>query len=110
MKRKEWSEFDKATREYIKERDNNCCVFCGRRYPLQIAHIFLTRAFGGKGSEKNGVLLCLKCHMILDNPIGDSQNEKSKTIKKYCENYLIKKENIDKSKIIDELKYKKIVK
>lgn len=108
MKRKVWSEFDEKTRKYIKERDNNCCVFCGSQYSLQIAHIFLSRAQGGKGSEKNGVLLCSKkCHMILDNPIGDSQNEKSKTIKKYCENYLIKKENIDKSKIIDELKYKK---
>ena len=110
MKRKEWSEFDKATREYIKKRDDSKCIFCGSQYSLQIAHIFLSRAQGRNSSEKNGVLLCLKCHMILDNPIGDSQNEKSKTIKKYCENYLIKKENIDKSKIIDELKYKKIVK
>ncbi len=103
MKRKEWSEFDKTTREYIKERDRNCCIYCKSTSSLQIAHVFISRAQGGKGAKENGVLLCLKCHMNLDNYLGTKQKEQSEKIKRYCENYLLKKENVD----IDKLRYKK---
>lgn len=103
MKRKDWCEFDKATRECIKERDRNCCIYCKNTNSLQIAHVFISRAQGGKGAKENGVLLCLKCHMILDNYIGIKQKKQAEKIKKYCENYLLKKENVD----IDKLRYKK---
>ena len=103
MKRKVWSEFDKTTREHIKNRDRNCCIYCKSTNSLQIAHVFISRAQGGKGAKENGVLLCLKCHMILDNYIGTKQKEQAEKIKKYCENYLLKKENVD----INKLKYKK---
>lgn len=107
-KRSQWCEFDKETRKYIKKRDNNKCIYCDSKGALQIAHIFLNRSHGGKGSKENGVLLCTKCHSILDNPIGIEQSIKSKEISDYCKKYLIEKENItfDKS-FINTLKFNK---
>lgn len=106
--RKNWCEFDKEVRKYIKKRDADRCIYCRNKGGLQIAHIFVSRAHGGKGSEKNGVLLCVKCHQLLDNPIGTSQNLKSKEINEFCKNYLISKENIkDIESLIKELKFDK---
>ena len=53
-KRSNWCEFDKETRKYIKKRDNNECVICHKKGALQVMHIFLSRAKGGKGSKDNG--------------------------------------------------------
>lgn len=93
-KRSQWCEFDKETRKIIKKRDKEMCVYCGHKGALQIAHIFLSRAFGGKGCKENGVLLCINCHQILDNPIGDQQKLAKELIEDYCKRYLIKRENI----------------
>ncbi len=95
-KRSSWCEFNKITREYIKEREKNRCIVCGSNYNLTIAHIFISRAKGGKGCKENGVLMCKKCHFFtLDNPIGEREKELSEKISKYCKNYLIKKESIN---------------
>lgn len=108
MSRKNWSEYDRETRKYIKKRDNNKCVICGSNYELQIMHIFVNRSHGGKGCKENGVLGCINCHRILDNPIGVEQNAKAKEIMQYCKDYLIKKENIEyNNEFINTLKYKK---
>lgn len=107
--RSHWCEYDKETRKYIKNRDKSKCIICNNKGAMQIAHIFLSRASGGKGCEKNGVILCVKCHRILDNPIGIKENEESKKIKKYCEEYLIEKEEIkDIKELKKSLKYDKI--
>lgn len=107
-KRSQWCEFDRETRKYIKKRDNNECVICGSKNNLQIMHIFLSRAKGGKGCKENGCLGCEKCHKVIDNPIGKNQNELSDKNLQYCKEYLIKQENIQSvDKLIDELKYKK---
>lgn len=92
--RSNWSEFDKETRKYIKKRDGEKCIICHSKGALQIMHIFLSRAKGGKGCKENGCLGCVKCHKIIDNPIGQIQNETSKRYLKYCKEYLIQKENI----------------
>lgn len=106
--RTKWCEFDKETRKYIKQRDNNRCVICGATGALQIMHIFVNRSHGGKGSKENGCLGCIKCHSILDNPIGESQNKKSKEILEYCKKYLIEKESIEyNKKFIEDLKFNK---
>ena len=55
-KRSMWCEFDKDTRKYIKKRDNDRCIICGNKKTLQIMHVFLSRAHGGKGSKENGCL------------------------------------------------------
>ncbi len=115
--RSNWCEFDKETRKYIKKRDNNKCVICSNKGALQIMHIFLNRSHGGKGSKENGCLGCVKCHRILDNPIGTKENILSKQYLQKCKNYLIEKEHIiyndefkkslkfDKQKYIGELNY-----
>lgn len=106
--RSQWCEFDKEERKYIKKRDKDKCVICGNKGALQIMHIFLNRSHGGKGTRTNGCLGCIKCHRILDNPIGTEQNKKSKELLEYCKQYLIDKENIVvNNEFIETLKYKK---
>ena len=95
MSRKDWSEYDRETRKYIKKRDNNKCVLCGSPYDLQIMHIWVNRSHGGKGCKENGVLGCKVCHTIMDNPIGKEQNELSKIYLERCKEYLTKIENIN---------------
>lgn len=103
--RSQWCDFDKETRKYIKKRDNDRCIFCGSRGALQIAHIFLSRAHGGKGCKENGCFLCIKCHQVLDNGKDTSLRDK---INQFCRSYLIKKENIiDLPSFIKTLKYDK---
>ena len=63
-KRSKLCEFDKKTRELIYTRDNNRCIYCNDKFGLGIAHVFVSRAHGGKGCIENGVLLCTKCHRI----------------------------------------------
>lgn len=103
--RSQFCEFDKETRKYIKKRDNNRCIFCGNNGALQIAHIFLSRAHGGKGCKENGVMLCIKCHQALDNGKDTSLRNKIHT---YCAEYLVKKENIlSITELMKTLKYDK---
>ena len=108
-KRSSWCEFNKKTREYIKEREKNRCIVCGTNYNLTIAHIFVSRAHGGKGCKENGILLCKNCHyFILDNPIGKIENEKAKIYLEFCKNYLKNTEKIVINKnFIDSLIFSK---
>lgn len=106
--RSQWCEYDKEERKYIKKRDGDKCVICKSKGALQIMHIFLNRSHGGKGTRTNGVLGCVKCHRILDNPIGEEQNKRSKEMLEFCKNYLIEKEHINPNReFIESLKYKK---
>lgn len=92
--RSSWCEFDKETRKYIKKRDKDRCVICGNKGALQIMHIFLNRSHGGRGCKENGCLGCVKCHKILDNPIGEKENKLSQEYKAICMQYLFNKEHI----------------
>lgn len=106
--RSNWCEFDKEIRKYIKKRDKNKCVICGNKGALQIMHIFLNRSHGGKGSKENGCLGCVKCHRILDNPIGKTKNKLSEEYLQRCKEYLIEKEHIIYNKeFIESLKFDK---
>lgn len=109
-KRSSWCEYDKETRKYIKKRDNNKCVICGNKGALQIMHVFMSRAKGGKGCKENGALGCVKCHKIIDNPIGNDEALKQKEYLAYIKQYLIDKEKIIVNKdFLNSLKYKKVV-
>lgn len=109
-KRSSWCEYDKETRKYIKKRDNNKCVICGNKGALQIMHVFMSRAKGGKGCKENGALGCVKCHKIIDNPIGNDEALKQKEYLAYIKQYLIDKEKITVNKdFLNSLKYKKVV-
>ena len=92
--RTNWTDYDKETRKYIKKRDNNECLICNYKGALQIAHIFLSRAQGGRGCKENGVLLCVKCHAILDNPIGNQEYYMSKFYLEHCKKYLNQVESL----------------
>ena len=109
-KRLNWTNFSDAERKYIKERDENRCIlpYCTSFTQLGIAHVFKSRAKGGKGCRLNGVLLCNEHHGILDNPIGEKNFKQSLLIDQYCKDYLIKKENIeDLDKMLDDITYTK---
>ena len=107
-KRSVWCEFDKETRKYIKKRDKEQCVICGKKGALQIMHIFMSRASGGKGCKENGCLGCVKCHNLIDNPIGNINYIKGQKMLQYCKNYLIEKEYINyDNEFLDSLKFKK---
>ena len=92
--RTNWTDYDKETRKYIKKRDNNERLICNYKGALQIAHIFLSRAQGGRGCKENGVLLCVKCHTILDNPIGNQEYYMSKFYLEHCKKYLNQVESL----------------
>lgn len=108
-KRSQWCDVSKELRKYIIDRDKQC-IICGAKKPLTMAHIFLSRAKGGKGCKENIVALCNKCHYyILDNPIGKDNIEKSRQIEKYCKKYLSDKEKINyDDDFINNLKYHKV--
>lgn len=110
MKRTTWTDIDNKTRQYCYKRDHNQCIICHSTYNLTLAHIFLSRAKGGKGCKENLVTLCYRDHVFLmDNPIGRKNNELSKKYKSMCRAYLIAKENIDyNDEFIESLKYKKL--
>ena len=94
-KRSQWCEFDKDERKYIKKRDKEQCYICGAKGALQIMHIFVNRSHGGKGERRNGVLGCVHCHTIIDNPIGDEQIKLSREYLDRCKKYLIDVEHIE---------------
>ena len=58
------TEIKPNTRKEVIERDKHC-VICGSHQTLTIAH-YISRANGGKGVKENLVLLCMTCHMKLD--------------------------------------------
>ena len=86
-KRSKWCEFSEDERRQIYKRDNKRCIICGSTFGLGVAHIFVSRAHGGKGCKENGVLLCVTCHTALDN---GNNAEKRIKINNYCCNYLYK--------------------
>lgn len=79
---------NEKSRKTVLERDSwdghACCIFCGSPYRLELAH-YVSRARGGKGIPENLVVLCHICHSQLDN---GSNVEKSKEIKRVCEDRL----------------------
>ena len=58
------TEIKAKTRKEVIERDKYC-IICGGHQMLTIAH-YISRANGGKGIKENLVLLCMTCHMKLD--------------------------------------------
>ena len=108
-KRSQWCDVSKELRKYIVSRDNQC-IICGAKKPLTMAHVFLSRAKGGKGCKENIVALCPSCHFhTMDNPIGEYAIKKSKEYLEQCKKYLIEKENINfNDEFIDHLKYHKM--
>ena len=76
--KKKYTEFTDKERKAIYERDDYKCVIpnCNNNFGLGIAHVFVSRAKGGKGVRQNGVLLCQHHHHILDNGHNAKEQEK----------------------------------
>ena len=84
-KRSEWCEFSQEERQVIYERDYRRCIYCGSTFGLGAAHIFVSRAHGGKGCRENGCILCAYHHSILDQGKDEIARKRIHT---YCEGYL----------------------
>lgn len=88
-------------RKKVKERDSfdgaPCCIYCGNPYALQVAHV-VNASQGGLGIEENGVTLCAKCHIEMDN------GKDGYVIRSYAENYLKGiYEGWDRAKVVDDI-------
>lgn len=52
-------------RQAVEERDNHCCIFCGKLGRGE-AH-FIKRSQGGLGIEENLLTVCRECHFQMDD-------------------------------------------
>ena len=64
-KRTKACEITPEVRQRVEERDNGCCIFCGRAGRGE-AH-FVNRSQGGLGTEENLLTVCRECHRQMDN-------------------------------------------
>ncbi len=62
MKKRRSSYIPKRTKKLVRRRDNNQCVVCEAKSPLQFDHIILV-GDGGDNSLDNIQLLCVSCHI-----------------------------------------------
>lgn len=79
MSMKQHTQITPKVRREVYERDKECCIICGRPYPLETAH-YISRAHGGKGIPENLVMLCKHCHMAYD---GTEREAYGRCIKDY---------------------------
>lgn len=70
-------------KQRIRERDNNCCIFCGKYVPQGDTMHYISRGAGGRGIEENLALGCRECHMLLD------QSTERKKMKLVFKTYLM---------------------
>jgi 5-methylcytosine-specific restriction endonuclease McrA len=73
-KRSKACDITPKVRKLVMERDKHTCTNCGRHNMLTIAHVYYSRAFGGRGIPENLCVLCMECHNSLDN--GNSERDK----------------------------------
>jgi hypothetical protein len=61
------TKIEATTKKRVHERDNECCIFCGKPvvWIHACAHI-VPRSAGGLGVEQNIITCCLTCHQLLD--------------------------------------------
>jgi len=95
-------DFPPKVRKEIATRDMNRCVYCGSKFGLQVAHVFVPRSKGGLGVKENGALMCSygnNCHGKYDNGL----DEEHEPIKEYVQSYMRKLYDIN----VHDLVYKK---
>ena len=80
-------------RAEVEERDNHCCIFCGRPGRGE-AHL-INRSQGGLGIPENIVTVCRLCHHQMDN------GQATKLYRAKAEEYLKSKyPEWDRSKLV----------
>ena len=65
-KRSKATDIPQAVKKAVWERDNYCCIVCGKHYTAMPNAHFISRAKGGLGIEQNIVTLCNRCHYDYD--------------------------------------------
>lgn len=90
----------KQVKENVWIRDKKRCIFCHNSNALPEAHALLSRAYSGKGEERNIITVCRACHYKLDNGVAPER----KAMKAYARKYL---EKIYGNISLEEIKYKK---
>jgi len=73
----------KWVKDKVEERDQYCCIICGRP-GVGNAH-YIRRSQMGKGIVENVVTLCPQCHHDFDN--GSMRKEYGRIIKDYLDMY-----------------------
>ena len=92
-KRTQALNINRETRMAVYERDNGCCVLCGR--PGNPEAHYISRAHGGLGIEENILTLCRPCHRRYDQTI------ERDAIREILRDYLMSKyPDWDESKLI----------
>jgi hypothetical protein len=86
-------------RQQVFNRDKKC-INCGSNHMLTIAHVYVSRAHGGKGVMNNLAVLCTKCHGHLDN----GKLQEKMIVKFNVERYM---ERIYGKPNLDEIKFRK---
>ena len=81
MNRLQATSISEKVRKEVIQRDK-CCIICGSRSFLQIAH-YINRSQGGLGLKENLVLLCGLCHREADN--GKNSLEVKAKVRQYLE-------------------------
>lgn len=83
--RTKFTNISQDTKKKVYERDNGCCILCGKPVyeSLANAHI-IPRSKGGLGIEENIVTLCPECHHDFD------QSTKRKQIYEIIKRYIVK--------------------
>lgn len=85
-KRSKACEISQKTKEIVWNRDNECCISCGRWVPKHFANAhFIKRSQGGLGIPENIVTLCAKCHYEED--FGKDSKVYEYSIENYLRNY-----------------------
>ena len=71
MKRTKATDIPRKVKDAVYERDNGCCVWCGKQ-GVPNAHC-TPRSKGGLGIEENVLTLCVDCHHRYDNGNGRAE-------------------------------------
>ena len=73
-----------SVKKKVWERDNFCCVICGRSgYGVMPNSHYISRQNGGLGIEQNIVTMCMQCHRDYD--FSTKRNEVKEVVKSYLQ-------------------------
>lgn len=85
-KRVDRGKFSSKTIKEILERDNYQCVRCGHYHLESVPHHVIFKSQGGDNSKRNGVSICIACHV---------EAHKFKEVRKWFESWVEK--NLDEN-------------
>ena len=76
-KRSKACDIPMSVKRDVWERDNHCCVVCGKPVPIKYANAhYIPRSKGGLGIKENVATACFECHFREHNaPDGQKVHE-----------------------------------